>query len=581
MNLKVKSILSNWIKDRNNAVLLTAYLLNLFYIYFYFKKDKMPQGWDESTHLMQSLSYYYILTSPSADMLGKLLQVDTYYPPFYHFSTSILYLFFGASDVSARMINGVYLAVLVFSVYGIGKQLFNRDTGLIAALLIMLYPQLFSIQRGYLIDFALVATVALSIYLLLLTDNFKNFKYSIAFGAAFAVSLLTKWTAIFFIIGPLAYVIYQGFVSAKLNPKIKCEVCGNDINTKPIHYNGKTFCSKNCKNGFKHGKSIKKSNLYNLFFAFAVAFILAAIWYLPHGAEVYQTLKWGGEFWGSTEGDPEIYTIKSILYYIFTINLQISFLFSILFLVGLIFLIKSNTKSKLFLYLSMLIPYLAMTFLTRNKNPRYTLPMLAVVAVISVFWINDIKSRTKRTFLIAGIFVLGVLQLFVLPSFIQANSVPSISASSINAAGGKVELVPYVTFSPGTEDWKIPEILNAIDSDARANRRIQNRPVFIGVVPDLVFVNGLTYQYYSLVYGKPFRVYNGAYIGPDAFDYNFLNFDYLILKTGENSGFAYQQSVNRMYEIFERRSPGNYALVEQYHLPDNSSLSIYRNTNTG
>jgi len=585
--LNVSSILIRWTKNRHLALLLVAYLINAIYNYLYFKKDTMPQAWDESTHLMQSLSYYYVLTHPTLDMIGKLIQVDTYYPPFYHFSTSILYLFFGTSDITARMINTVYLGILVFSVYGIGKQLFNKDTGLISALLVMLYPQLFSIQRGYLIELALVATVTLTIYLLLLTNNFRNFKYSIAFGAALAVSMLTKWTAIFFIIGPIAVVIYQGFISTKLNIKLdyklKCEVCGKEISSKPVEFKGKKFCSKNCKNDFKHKKNITitKNKLYNLFYALTVAFILAGIWYAPHGTEVYKTLKWGDEFWGSSEGKPEIFTIQSALYYVFAINSQISFLFSILFLIGMIFSIKSNKSSKWFLFSCVLLPYLALTFLSRNKNPRYTLPILAIVAIISAFWLTDIKSKTKRNFLTGAILILGAFQLFILPSFIPVDNIPSINTSGIDAVRGRLDLVPYVTLTPGTEDWKIFDILDTIEKDVMANKRIQNRPVYIGVVPDQVFVNGLTYQYYSLVYKKPFQVYNGAYIGPDEFNYNFLNFDYLILKTGETSGFSYQKNVDRMYEIFKQRSPGNYVLVDQYSLPDNSSLSIYRNTHTG
>ena len=189
------------------AILIAMVLTNVVYDYYFLTKETAPQSWDQSRHLISSLSYYYILTSDLglSDKISRILDVDNYYPPFYHFSTIIMYFLFGDTHPgSAIMINTVYLAILAFSAYGIGKKLFNREVGLLTAFLVLMYPVAFDRQHEYMIELALMALVSLSIYMLLCTDHFKNRAYSLAFGIVFGLSVLTKWTALFFIIGPLA-----------------------------------------------------------------------------------------------------------------------------------------------------------------------------------------------------------------------------------------------------------------------------------------------------------------------------------------------------------------------------------------
>ncbi|HEY9206172.1 MAG TPA: glycosyltransferase family 39 protein, partial [Candidatus Methanoperedens sp.] len=366
----LKEKLGYYLKNRYEyAILLTLYLLNLIYNYVWITNDKNPPSWDPSAHLMLSLSYYNILVNPGWDMIGKLIQVSSYYPPFYHFFTAIIYLFFGTSLTVAMMTNSIFLGILVFSVFGIGKKIFNKETGFIAAILIFLYPSVFSFQKMYMLELPLIAMTALSIYFLLLTDHFKNLKYSLAFGVAAALATLTKWTAVLFILGPLLCVVHDTFSPITLEQRIKtvisnfqkrkindtCQYCGKTLQSDYLQYENKKFCSKNCKKKWKvenkgrEGTASDFPGIRNLFIAVFVSIFLASIWYVPHLSDVYNNVILGQTVAGAAEGDPSILTIPSISYYILSIvNFPVSPLLSILFFIGLVevfYLARSNNNN--------------------------------------------------------------------------------------------------------------------------------------------------------------------------------------------------------------------------------------------
>ncbi|MDD5472605.1 MAG: glycosyltransferase family 39 protein [Candidatus Methanoperedens sp.] len=576
-------ILDRATKNKYILGVVLLFLLSALSDYIWLRLETEPPGWDEALHLTKSLQYYNILTNPGSDMISNLIQVDNYYPPFYHFSTVLTYFLFGTSMHAAISINIFYFGILLFSVYGIGKSLYNSETGLISVVLISLYPGIVGIRRFYLIEIALVATVALSVYLLLLSDHFKNRKYSIGFGIAFAISILTKWTAVFFIIGPLAFILYESFIKNgyffKKSMKNKCTYCGKEIINKEITYEKGLFCSSNCKNLWKKEQKKHINNRSNPGINFllmgAAALLLSLIWYAPHLSEVYKTIAWGNEYWGTTEGDPEVFTFQSIIFYtIALINSQISFLLFIVFLAGLIIAPRSRLKSNYLLLSWIILPYIVMTLL-RNKNDRYTIASIAAVAIISAFWIASLNSKKTKAIIVSIIIVAGGFQLLTL-----AKGIDLASDLRIKTAVGNVDLYSagsYGTRPPVTQDWKVEEALDSIMADARTNPRMYGRAGYIGIVPDMAFTNGLTFGYYSYMKKLPFNVISVPYFEAlEPFKQNFLNFDYLIFKSGENSGDSRKKLVSDMYDYFNQHN-SSYTLIGKFTLPDESELSVYRN----
>ncbi len=114
---------------------------------------------------------------------------------------------FGKTDPGLVILlaNLFFLFILLSSVYEIGSVLYDKRTGLLAALLGSMLPMVFGLSRVAMLDYPLMCMCSLSCCLLLKTNRFVSVKYSVLFGVIFGLTELTKESAVIFL-GPL--VIY-------------------------------------------------------------------------------------------------------------------------------------------------------------------------------------------------------------------------------------------------------------------------------------------------------------------------------------------------------------------------------------
>src|SRR6267143_6407914 len=87
-----------------------------------------PPHWDEANHLANSITYLALL---SPEHLGEWLQTYTYYPPFAYWVADVFYVAARRTDVGVAVLSqSVFLAILIGSTYGIGRQLWSSRVGL-------------------------------------------------------------------------------------------------------------------------------------------------------------------------------------------------------------------------------------------------------------------------------------------------------------------------------------------------------------------------------------------------------------------------------------------------------------------
>ena len=162
--------------------------------------DIRPPNYDQGLHLFRTFNYWEALSSGSKDWWQHMLNVEPFYPPFYHLSLIPLTLIFGFTLDTGGIGNSFYMVVMTLSTYGIGKILYTRNAGLIAAFLVSSYPLIVSMSREYLISVMLTAMTTLAYYLFLKSENFENKKYSLYFSFIFAVGLMVKWTFFIYVL---------------------------------------------------------------------------------------------------------------------------------------------------------------------------------------------------------------------------------------------------------------------------------------------------------------------------------------------------------------------------------------------
>ena len=162
--------------------------------------DIRPPNYDQGLHLFRTFNYWEALSSGSEDWWQDMLNVEPFYPPFYHLSLIPLTLIFGFTLDTGVIGNSFYMVVMTLSTYGIGKILYTRNAGLIAAFLVSSYPLIVSMSREYLISIMLTAMTTLAYYLFLKSENFENKKYALLFSFIFAVGLMVKWTFFIYVL---------------------------------------------------------------------------------------------------------------------------------------------------------------------------------------------------------------------------------------------------------------------------------------------------------------------------------------------------------------------------------------------
>jgi hypothetical protein len=482
----------------NRAILLLI-LFSLFLVggnLLWLSLDQRPASWDAAVHLNLTWNYFQIIKHFSADTLKQIIAVSGYYPPLFHLTAVPLFGMMGASLHAGLLVNIIYLLVLVWATFGIGKILYNELTGLLAAMIVGMYPFLIFMSRTYVVDLALASSVTLGFYLYLKSENFTKPWPSLLFGLVTGLGMLVKWTYAFFLLGPVVYGFWKG--------------------------------SK---------KKFLASGI--------VAVLVAGPWY---GYNLIKFIRYSIRYSGigASEGDPRIMTLGSIFYYTRNLLMQIQPVFLVLFIIGLVIFLMTYKKQNKVLLWWMILPYLILT-LIRNKDERYTLPLLAAVSIISCFWIANLKNNFWRHAAVTGAVVFSISQFFF-TSFADSKH--------------------YYCQPPRSGNWQQAEVAGLI---SRSREKGQDY-TSVSVVMNHSYWHSETLDFYAVSHQLPL-LFKG-------YEQNLGQFaDYVITKTGDlGPAFSLGGMPEARTAILDKS--GNFSrhfdLIGVFGLPDNSYLLVYK-----
>lgn len=197
------------------ALLLVAglWLLGTGLDWIWLWLDHSVPSWDPADHLTGALNYSWMVRHAevwSEEWWRGIWTLSSKYPPLLYLSTAPSLALFGASADAAITVNAIYSAVLLGSVYGLGRHLFDQSVGLWAAGLCLLFPQFYTLRSQYFMDYPLAAGVALALLLLTLWKDAKSagtqWGWAIAFGFVFGLAMLIKQTGLMFFGVPVLWV---------------------------------------------------------------------------------------------------------------------------------------------------------------------------------------------------------------------------------------------------------------------------------------------------------------------------------------------------------------------------------------
>jgi 4-amino-4-deoxy-L-arabinose transferase-like glycosyltransferase len=170
--------------------------------------DQNVPGWDDSDHLTRALAFWRVSQQPeifNPDWWHTLWsQSPSYRGPLVYLCTLPFLSLFGLGKWQAILVNTGFSALLFLAVYGLGRQLFSRATGLWAVGLCALAP-FFAYQRTtYLLDYGLTAVVCWSFACLSSWYFSPNHRWlwAIGFGIGLGGIALAKPTGFLFLLVP-------------------------------------------------------------------------------------------------------------------------------------------------------------------------------------------------------------------------------------------------------------------------------------------------------------------------------------------------------------------------------------------
>jgi 4-amino-4-deoxy-L-arabinose transferase-like glycosyltransferase len=443
--------------------------------------------------------------------------------------------------------SALYMGILIISCFGMGRRMAGKFAGLIAALVVSMYPILFGLSRHYLLDFNLTAMTALTIWLLMETERFSRRIPSLLFGVALAFSVLTKWTLIAFVAGPLAIITLSIFV--------------------------------------QQGDGIKASaRLKNLAGALAVAYIIAAPWYAANFGTLRQFINLVANS-GLAEGDPTLFSTESWLFYLRHLTqFQILAPFTFLFVIGLVLALfrRKGWLNLAALLLWIILPYIYFS-LSVNKDTRYTLPYLPAMAVLTGVGLSLIRWRIPRIALTSLITAYALFEFagltLGLHQFIPGLPTRVESVTDIATFTHYAEDT-HIATPPQTGNWNVHEMLVSVMQNAQETRVQPSNAVYRFVImPDIPYISALTFRYWARMENLPIEIVFGS--GVEDIDYQTIlqNSNYVLTKTG-NQGPEWTTKNGAKYSLLLANPTSElgkqFTPITQIPLPDGSTATIYR-----
>ena len=366
-------------------IILILVLCHFCFNYEFLKKRIDYSGCDTVLHLINKAGFHNrFIKTLSSNMsikakiahIFQLRHISGTWPPMLYFVSFLISSFFGVSTFVTMLSNILYLAVLFFGVYFLGKKIGNQDIGLLAVFIVSSFSLVLTWSRRYGLDLPLTSLTPWTIICLLNTNGFKETKRSILFGVFLGFVTLYKPHIFVFIAWPLLYVLFS-----KDN---------NDLFAMP---RPKQFINV----------IVALSLTIIIFFIWLNQNSLANMFYCVTNAVVYAKPN-------SYNPPCPVFSWEGFSYYLKESKIDIFYIIFLLFALVHGFLRKENQYYKNILLFWIFFPYMFFTLMV-CKWGRWYLPSLPGIALLISLEVNQVRLLKIRRFLVILIVLFGLTHL--------------------------------------------------------------------------------------------------------------------------------------------------------------------------
>jgi 4-amino-4-deoxy-L-arabinose transferase-like glycosyltransferase len=329
-------------------------------------QDRSIPIWDAGDHLRTALEFHDMLAA--GNLLGPLTQ-HSVYPPLTQLVGAIA-AFVGGVSVAAPIIgeNLVFVSLLALGCYQTGRLAFGPLAGMFAVLFVLASPLVISLFHVFLLDAPVAALVAVSVWLIIESQDFSRVGVSAVAGLAVGLGMNVKVQFAPFVVGLILVVLLHG--------------------------------------GWRNWRG---------FAAFAlVALAVGLPWYVVHAGELGRLLELASSGYGTTPADvPPTFSIDNITWYFWSVlNSQLWVPLFVLAVGGSLYTLVTVVRERgahvprLELTAGAFTAWVAITFVTPKHDVRYGVPLIGFIAVLATGWLVRLPSRARIA--MTALLVLGV-----------------------------------------------------------------------------------------------------------------------------------------------------------------------------
>ena len=473
--------------------------------------DRRPPEWDHANHLERALM---CTRDIRAGDVRAILERSSFYPPLATCVAGALGLVL-PPDAAGTATLVLFLGLGMLAVYLLGRRLANGDTGVAAALLFGGAPFVVYSTLRFQLDLPLAAMVALAFVVLLASADFTRLGVALGAGAVFGLGMLTKPTFALYVAPVVLLAVIRGGRRGLLGGAL----------------------------------------------ATLVAAALSLPWFGPRLLGLGAQVDARAFAQAAEAGHPDPFTLAGLTFYVKFLGYQLGYLPALLALAGVV---VAAVRRQWFLLVAALSPFVVLEVI-RNKNLRYSLPVLGALAVLAALSLDTLPARVRRVAAVALV-VLGVAQVSAITTGVPPNVlVPRL----------QTWWVPQAVVSRA--DWHHRDILALLERDRRGAPtvmkgdpgRVPLFPPTVSVVPNFDVFSVSNFRYYALRDGFDIQFVR-------AWDDPPLGIDYMILKTGD-VGPSWTAAKSRRVSDRLAADPNLariFPVIGEFPLPDNSVASV-------
>jgi len=306
-----------------------------------------------------------------------------------------------------------------------------------------------------------------------------------------------------------------------------------------------------------------RKNQMNALIAALTAAAVSAFWYVSQWRTLADFLRIN-QAGGAAEGDPSWFSFQALVFYVRALEgYQLFLPLFVLFLAGTVIMVRRFSREWIPVVLWVAGGWFCL-LMFQNKDPRYAIPLLPAVALISV------TVFQKKRIWFPGLALLLLFQHYMVSFGVRYLPERVVLLRGIQGPlSWDWNLYTQTYFQlwgpPAREDWKIEQVLARIAA-------VGGPTVKIGIIPSIARFDPEAFEFYGTLYKYNIVIARLLFFN----EAELLNQDYVLMSEGDQGFAAFSSHDLDRINLYIMSLPDRFKLIDRFTIPSGQTIRLYQ-----